>query len=155
MNEPIDHAPTPFTADEIRAGCPPGRTVQLLIEPAGGEPQLRMHRFAESDAEGAWYETQDLTMDGTPLGELGRQWVTWAELQSHASFPAEGTEIGEEVLETELGRHACLRYTVRNGEEVRTFWFDRALPGMPIRYATEVGGRVTVTVTMVANAASA
>ncbi len=27
-----DHAPTPFTADEIRTGCPAGRTVTMAVD---------------------------------------------------------------------------------------------------------------------------
>lgn len=32
------HAQTPFTADEIREGCPTGRTIGLLVEPPDADP---------------------------------------------------------------------------------------------------------------------
>ena len=45
--------PTPFTADEIRAGCPDGRTIRLLVEPARGESFVRVDRFTLGDDRGA------------------------------------------------------------------------------------------------------
>jgi hypothetical protein len=41
---------------------------------------------------------------------------------------------------------------VTDGETVETFWFAKALPGMPIRFMTQESGRITVQVTMVASA---
>jgi hypothetical protein len=37
--------PTPFTADEIRAGCPDGRFIRLLVEVDVQEPFIRTNRF--------------------------------------------------------------------------------------------------------------
>ena len=33
-----DLLPTPFSADEIRDGCPAGRTCRTLVEPADAKP---------------------------------------------------------------------------------------------------------------------
>jgi hypothetical protein len=145
------HAPTPFTADEIRGGCPAGRTAGVLVEPAHGEPFIRVTRFVDANADGAVEEFTRLTPDGHPIDGPETDRSTWAELQGHASFPSGQTTIEPEVLHGPLGRLDCLRYTVVDGSSVRTFWFARALPGMPVKVVTEEAGRVTMTVTMVAN----
>jgi hypothetical protein len=117
-----DHAPTPFSAAEIRVGCPTGRTLRLLVEPEDGEPLVRVIRFIDTDSEGASQESGRFTTSGAPLGDPERHRATWLDLQSHASFPAAATTI---VDETE-----------------RVFWFARALPGMPVRFEERVSGSV-------------
>ncbi len=143
------HAPTPFTAAEIRRGCPAGRTIRLLVEIEGQDPLLSVNRFVEADAEGATVERTRLTLAGEPLGAAVQGRETWLELQAHASFPADRTEIAPERVETPLGGLDCLRYTVTDGATVETFWFARTKPGMPIKYVTKEDGTVTSVVTVV------
>ena len=143
--------PTPFTADEIRAGCPDGRLIRLLVEVDGQEPFHRTNRFVAGDAEGATLESQRLALDGRPLGEVDASRTTWQQLQAHASFPAASTTRAAETIETRLGTNECLRYTQTDGSSVSTFWFAKAAPGMPIRYEAEDSGRVTRRVTMIEN----
>jgi hypothetical protein len=143
--------PTPFTADEIRAGCPDGRLIRLLVEVDGQEPFHRTNRFVGGDAEGSTIESQRLTLDGRPLGELDAARTTWLQLQAHASFPAATTTRAAETVETPLGTNECLRYTRTDGTAVSTFWFARSAPGMPIRYQAEESGRVVSRVTMIEN----
>jgi len=145
-------APTPFTADEIRRGCPAGRTIRLLVESDGEEPYLRISRFVHCDDEGATIERSRLTTDGQPLGPSEAGWTTWAQLQAHASFPADRTTIVAEQIETPLGVLDCLRYTVGEGSTVQTFWFADTAPGMPVKFTTEEAGRVTSVVAMIADA---
>lgn len=106
------HAPTPFTADEIRHGCPAGRMIRLLVEPAGAEAFLRITRFVECDEMGAVQERAQFSVDGEPMGPVQSQKSGWAELQRHASFPIAQATISEETLDTPLGRLECLRYVV-------------------------------------------
>ena len=146
------YAPTPFAAEEIRRGCPAGRTTRLLVEPQDGEPYLRISRFVEADEDGALIEARRHTVLGQPLEEPAATRTTWREFQGHASFPADLTTIATEAIETPLGMFDCLRYTVTVGTTVETFWFAKALPGMPIRFMTQESGRVTVQVTMIENA---
>ena len=47
------HAQTPFTADEIREGCPAGRTIGLLVEPPDADPFVTINRFVTVDDEGS------------------------------------------------------------------------------------------------------
>lgn len=143
------HSPTPFTADEIRRGCPPGRTIRLLVESAAGEPHVRLSRFLEGDEEGADIEAMRLTTDGEPMGPPEKRRTTWLELQAHASFPSGQTTVEPEVIDIPIGRLACLRYTVDDGSSVHTFWFATTLPGMPVRFTTQEAGVVTTTVTMI------
>ncbi|GAA1603529.1 hypothetical protein GCM10009789_66940 [Kribbella sancticallisti] len=143
------HAPTPFTADEIRAGCPAGRAIRLQVEVVGETPFHRVSRFVETDEAGATMERYRLSLDGSLLGEPEVSHVTWRELQAHASFPADATTIEPERIETALGELDCLRYTVHDGATDEVFWFAKDLPGMPIQILTRTDGQVAATVSVV------
>jgi hypothetical protein len=146
-----DHAPTPFTAAEIRAGCPQGRTIELLVDVAGQPSHRRTNRFVECDEEGAVVERTRFGLDGSPLGppELGRS--SWLEMQGHASTPATRTSIEPAVLTSPMGALECLRYTVVDAEQVETLWFARSMPGMPVRTESRRDGELVATVAMVSN----
>ncbi|HSK94810.1 MAG TPA: hypothetical protein VLA76_12245, partial [Candidatus Angelobacter sp.] len=68
-----DHHPTPFSADEIRRGYPPGRTVRMRVEQAGAAPIIRVTRFAAGNAEGADQEVWLETPDGQRVGDVERR----------------------------------------------------------------------------------
>ncbi len=142
------HAPTPFTAEQIRARSTGGRVKHVRVESDGEPAVVRRIRFVDCDTEGATVERALLSDDGTP-GPVERQRVAWLDLQRHASFPAERTEIVPEQIENPLGPLDCLRYTVTDGEEVDTFWFATDSPGMPVRYTSTVAGRVVSTTTVI------
>ena len=144
--------PTPFTADDIRVGCPDGRRIRMQVEEGGRVVAFRENTFRDGDADGAIIESTRFAADGTPEGppEAGRS--TWRELQEHASFEAARTTIVPERLDTPTGWLDCLRYTVREDDgSIEDFWFARSAPGMPIRYRTTVDGRVTREVTVIEN----
>lgn len=146
-----DMAPTPFTADEIRTGCPSGRTVRWRAEDAGEPPYLRISRFLDSDDDGTTLERSRVSLDGAPLGEAVAARQTWSELQGNASFPAAITEVTAETLATELGELDCVRYTVSDDDSVNSFWFDRHRPGPPVRYEIVAGGQVVSAAVVVAD----
>jgi hypothetical protein len=129
-----DDLPTPFTADEIREGCQPGRTVRSLVEERGREPYVRVTRFVSATDEVAEQETWNERPDGTRLTGPQRGRSTWLAFQGHASFPAANTAVTEEEMDIPAGHFATLRYTQREGDVVREFWFARSAPGMPLRY---------------------
>ena len=133
-------APTPFTAAEIREGCPKGRTITTRHETPGEPDVVEVSRFVESDHQGAVIESR---------GE--RYHVGWADLQAHASFPAESTTIEDDTIEIPIGRLRCKRYRVASNGKVTTFWFAVDLPGMPVRYVSEKEGEVVSTATVTAN----
>ncbi|HEY7793608.1 MAG TPA: hypothetical protein VIA10_06360 [Gaiellaceae bacterium] len=135
-----DHLPTPFSAADIRDGCPLGRTIRVRSEEPAGQPTFRQVRFVEVDADGAVQEFQSTDADGLPLGEPTQHRSTWLELQHHASQPAATTVIDEVDLDLPFGTEACWRYTVTGPDESVTFWFARGRAGMPVQVERQVGG---------------
>lgn len=144
-----DHLPTPFTAAEIRAGCPPGRTVRSLVVETGAESIVRVTRFVSCDADGADRESWAETPDGRRLTEPTPDHSTWLEFQEHASMPADATRIDEETIEIPAGTYDCLRYTRVDGDTIATFWFAKAAPGMPLRFEERVGGELVYSSTAI------
>ena len=146
-----DHHPTPFSADEIRAGCPPGRTVRSLVLEKGAEPYVQITLFVSGDGVGAEQESWTETPDGVRLTEPRRRRSTWLEFQGHASMPAATTEIVEEDIDIPAGRFACLRYTRREGDTIDTFWFARSAPGMPLKFEEREAGELLYSSTALEN----
>jgi hypothetical protein len=87
------HAPTPFTADEIRASTEVGDTLRSLVEVPGEEASYVVTRYLSCDADGATTERFREALDGSLLGDVARDEMTWLDLQRHTSFPAEDTTI--------------------------------------------------------------
>ena len=135
-----DHAPTPFTAAEIRAGCPTGRTVTARTEAMGEPDRVDITVFVETDDEGALLESNGR-----------RHRVTWRELQNHASFPAAITTVREEVIQIPLGEMECLSYRVVSNDTESTFWFAKDRPGMPVLFTTESDGVLVSTTFVIAD----
>lgn len=147
-----DHAPTPFTAAEIKEGCPPGRTIHILVEETGRDDYVRVNRFVAGDETGATVEVRHLDAGGKPFGPVETSEVTWEVFQSHASFPRDVVTISDETLDTPLGALACLLYTVEDEDTTSRFWFAKSLPGMPVRYETVADGTVTSRAAVIDNA---
>jgi len=141
--------PTPFTAEQIRGGCPPGRTVRSLVIEAGSDPYISVTRFVAGDTEGGDQEHWRETPDGRRLTPTERSRSTWLEFQGHASMPAATTRITEEDIEIRAGRYACLRYTRAEGDTVSTFWFARSAPGMPLKFEERVNGMLVFSSTAI------
>jgi hypothetical protein len=134
------HAPTPFTADEIRQGCPRGRTVTARTEAAGEPDRVDITVFVETDEEGALLESNGR-----------RHRVSWSELQSHASFPESMTTITDDLIETPLGQMECLGYRAVSADTISTFWFAKDRPGMPVLFTTETNGALVSTTMVIAD----
>lgn len=128
-------APTPFTADEIRAGCPDGHRV-LVRTTRGGAVSHHASGFEGGDGEGVTTTSVETDARGRPSGDERRTRVAWRELQAHAAFPAERTTVVPERIRLEIGERDCLRYEVAGEGGTSTFWFALAHPGMPVRYRT-------------------
>jgi hypothetical protein len=144
-------APTPFTAEQIRAGCPAGRMIELLVDVQDEEPYVRFTRFASCDETGAIIERGRLDSGTAATSDR----ASWSELQAHAAFPVAATTIEPDTIDIPLGKLGCLRYTVRDGTTVDTFWFAPAFPGMPVRVSRQENGRTVSTTTMIASSNSA
>jgi hypothetical protein len=143
------HAPTPFTAAEIRDATAVGKSITRRVESADAEPFLLVSTYLECDETGAVLERSRRSLDGAPLGEAQVLRATWLDLQRHASFPAGDTTIEPERIETAIGALDCLRYTVRDGDTDEIFWFATSLPGMPIQQLTRTDGQVVESVVLV------
>ena len=137
-----DHLPTPFSAADIRAGCPLGRTILLQSEAPGGAPTFRQIRFVDVDDERAVQEFQSTDAGGLTLGEPTRHRSSWIELQRHASQPAAATVIDEVDLALPFGTEACWRYTVNLGDECVAFWFAKDRAGMPVQVENRVSAEL-------------
>jgi hypothetical protein len=137
-----DHLPTPFSATDIRAGCPLGRTIRLQSEAPGSELTFRQIRFVEVDADGAVQEFQSTDAGGLPIGEPTRHRSSWLDLQLHASQPASATVIDEVDLALPFGTEACWRHRVAARDESVTFWFAKGRAGMPVQVEERVGGEL-------------
>lgn len=128
-----DLAPTPFTADEIREGCPDGHRL-LVRTQVDGMTTYHCDPFAAGDAEGGELTQVVTDASGTPVEDPHPSRVTWRELQAHAAFPAAATAVEPERISTPLGELDCLRYDVERDGGTSTFWFAPEHPGMPVRY---------------------
>jgi hypothetical protein len=146
-----DHLPTPFSAAQIRAACPAGRTIRIREDAAGELPSYRRIVFVEVDAETSIQELQSTDADGTPLGEASLGRATWLDLQRHASQPADATTVEEVRLALPFGEFDCWLYTVRAPDAELRFWFAKELPGMPVQVEQRVDGSLTARSLMIAN----
>jgi hypothetical protein len=126
-------APTPFSAAEIRTGCPEGRAVTIRYVDSNGQVTYWTTTFTKCDETGTLLVDQEIDEQGKPIGEASRLRASWDELQAHASFPGEQTIISRETIATPLGELDCLRYEVDDGERLRILWFATDLPGLPIK----------------------
>jgi hypothetical protein len=146
-----DHAPTPYTADEIRDACGEGRTDTFRIEKQGQPALTHTMKFLKGDRDGVDVEFTTKT-DDDKAAETGRErppplqrHMTWKDLQAHGSFPEADTKVTEETIEIPAGKFECLLYTVhRGGDDAETLrmWFAKKLPGPPIKMTTELAGKV-------------
>ena len=146
-----DHLPTPFSAAQIRDGCPSGRIIRLREESAREEPTFRRIIFTEVDAEASVQELQSTDADGTPLGEASLGRASWLDLQRHASQPADATTVEEVRLALPFGEFDCWLYTVMAPDAELRFWFAKELPGMPAQIERRVDGSLAARSLMIDN----
>jgi len=141
------HAPTPFSAEEIRSGCPKGRKIVFQVEMFGKPLLFRTTEFVSADEEGTVMETVTAGADGKQLGKRQMVIAKWKELQAHASFPGDRTEIRTEKHTTPAGTFDCWLYTVKETKKgktnVKRLWFAFSLPGPPVCYEETADGQLT------------
>lgn len=146
-----DHAPTPYTADEIRDACPEGR-VSVFRTEGKGKVAISTITFLKCDEKGAEMEFSVGPENAPPL-QTNRNTAAWKDLQAHASFPEKVTKITEETIEIPAGKFDCWVYTVTqisDGKEAkRTFHFAKSLAGPPVKMVSEKDGKVESTMTLV------
>lgn len=147
------HAPTPFSADELRQGCGAGTWRLYRVQTAGRPDSYRILRFERSSAAGVVVVSSMTDMRGRPFGEQRRVQVRWKGLQSHASFSASATSITTDKRATSAGTFECWRYDVktrlRGRSEHKRLWFAKKLPGPPVALVRRVDGAVVLRMTLV------
>lgn len=146
-----DHAPTPFTADQIREACPVGRQSTFRVEMPGRTPFLQTFHFVEADAEGAMVRFTLRDEGGKFLGEPTTSRSDWRGFQAHASFPAAGTTITETEETVPAGTFVGFLYRVVTEETNVEAFFAKSLPGPPVRLIRSRDGVPEMTMTLVSH----
>lgn len=150
--EPVDDtAPTPFTADELRGACLPGRTITFVVEEPGIAPVQRRIRFIAVDDERATTFSETIGMDQKLVGAPETSVSTWEELRRHASFPKATTVISDSTANTPAGDFPCRKYVVTDGNKKTTLCFARELPGPPVEMMVENGGALVRSMVLLKN----
>jgi len=145
-----DTLPTPFSAQQIREACAPGRSNTFRVERQGDDPYVARWEFVDGDEDGAdslrWTES----LEGLRLEAPSPSASRWSELQAHASYPASTTTIAVETIDIPAGRFECWVYTTElEGSEVARAWFAKDLPGPPVLVRSEVGGTIVFSSTLI------
>lgn len=144
-----EHAPTPFTADQIRAACPVGRRSTFRVEMPGRTPFLQTFHFTAADDEGGEVTFTIRDEAGRSLGESTTSKSAWRGFQAHASYPAEQTTIAEAVETVPAGTYEGFLYRVQDGETLTEAFFARDLPGPPVRMVRSRGEETEMSMTLV------
>ncbi|HTJ80088.1 MAG TPA: hypothetical protein VL400_00150 [Polyangiaceae bacterium] len=142
-------APLPYTADEIRKGCPEGRTIVLIEEVPDKLPVKKRMRFLAVDDERATVVSETLDEKDAPVGDPKTEIATWNQLRHHAAYPKEATTVSDATAETPAGTFPCKRYEVTDGDTKTTACFAKEMPGPPVEMSIEKAGKRVLTLTMV------
>ncbi len=147
------HAPTPYTASDIRLANPPGTTIVFRIEEPGKPPVRKTIRFVAADAEGCEVEDRVEGVDGASPEPPSRVTARWEELRDHALFPAATTRRSRERRTVAAGTFDCWLYEVEGQGDaagtVSRFHFALDRPGPPVLFETVAGGNVVFRMEMV------
>jgi hypothetical protein len=147
------HAPTPFSASEIRAACPDGTWVRFRIEVPGAPEAFLVFRFLNGGADGVTVVASTFDALDAMVGEPSAKRQLWTELQSHASFPRERVHLSAGTVDSFRGRLEGWLYTVGetlDGMDLRTdYYFARSLPGPPVLLEEFKDGTLSRRMTMV------
>lgn len=137
VKAPVELAPLPFTAAQIRDATRNGRRYTFRIE-VPGEPTVIEHiTFFRVNAEGASLSIGGTSSDGKAFGTSPDR-VTWEDLSRHGAFPKAATSIAEETVEVPAGKFACAVYTVHKPDgTVARYAFAKDLPGAPVLYTAD------------------
>jgi hypothetical protein len=139
-----EHAPLLFTVEQLRAGNPKGRVIELKIEIDGKPTTIQHMDFTAVDETSATIRLISRDEAGKVLlDETGT--TKWAELHKHGQFPAAATTFEDNVsITVPAGTFKTRHYTVKADGATRQFWFATELPGPPVQFTTERDGKVVM-----------
>lgn len=140
-----DLHPTPYSAEEIRLGNPPG-TGRVYLVTQGGQSHLEHTEFLAHPEGLARFAQTSMSLDGEAMGDAAHADATWEELQAHASYPRIDTTLTEETCTTAAGTFDAWLY--RRIDQARedappmqhSVWFAKDLPGAPVLYELTTEG---------------
>ncbi|MFN0248609.1 MAG: hypothetical protein ACKV2T_17085 [Kofleriaceae bacterium] len=145
---PAESAPQLFTIEQLRDGIPAGRVIELRMELEGKPATTEHWEFTKVDANGATIHSVTRDDAGTIVADQTGT-SAWAELHSHAKFPAAATTIEDNVtLTVPAGTFTTRLYKVKVEGATRRFWFAVDLPGPPVQFTTEKEGKVVMRAVM-------
>lgn len=137
-----------FGVEELRAGCPQGRVIEIRVEENGKPTHIERMEFVSVDAETATVHATSRDEAGTILSDQTGK-ARWDELAMHGRFPAKSTATEDNVsITVPAGTFTTRAFHVDAGATKRTLWFSTTLPGPPVKFTTEEGGVVVMTATM-------
>jgi hypothetical protein len=140
-------APVPYTAEQMRSAFPVGHELRFHVETPGAPAATMVWRVTAAD-DTTVTMTQQLTADDGSAGPVESRTTQWAELVSHAAFPAATTTLRDASIDLPAGHFETTEYVVRDGGDVRTFHFDKRRAGPPVSMVIESGGQVTRRMTL-------
>lgn len=147
-----DHAPTPFSAEAIYAGCPRDRKIVYQVETLGQPVIFQTIKFVTVYEDEVVFETVTTGMDGKQRGPKRMTTGKWKDLQAHASFPEKQTSIRKVSFTVPAGTFDCWLYEVtleKDGKtSVQKYWFAINLPGPPVCFEETANDRVAYKMTM-------
>lgn len=147
----VEKAPAPFTADQLRTGCPVGRRIVYKIEEEGKPVVRRTMEFIGNDANGAEIKGTTTDASGKEI-ESGASKATWTELRSHGEFDKNRLEIKHRTVSVPFGTLETTVYKVDAADgTVTTYYFADTLPGPPVLIYVDKDGKRIRTQTMESN----
>jgi hypothetical protein len=137
-----DIAPQLFTVEQLREGCPQGRTIEFRIAVDGKPTTIEHWEFTVVSASEATIHAVTRDESGAVLDdETGSS--TWDDLHHHGQFPAASTTFEDNVRVTvPAGNFTTRLYVVTRDGVTQRFWFAPDLPGPPVLFTTERDGKV-------------
>ena len=146
------HAPTPFSAEEIRAACTT-ITIKYLVEMKGREDTYQITEFINISETGSYFNAITTDKNGKVVKRRRKNYAKWTDLQAHASFPEEHTTITTDKIKLGPGEFECFVYNVKTGNSLNKFYFAKELPGPPVYYEKFLNGESVFRMTLVSNSA--
>lgn len=140
-----DHAPWPFTAEQIRDAMPVGTKLVYRMTPGGKDPYDEHWEVTAATPETGTIAARLVKPEtGELLEDQGAGTSTWTELRDHATFLKRATTITEATVTVPAGTYRTRRYTIRADDgSVRVYDFAPALPGPPVSLVVTKGEATT------------
>ncbi len=133
----------PYSANELRAGCRPGRASKILTRVVDSDGRTETHelfRCVRADDTGAMFEYQRLDNDGRPVGAPRRERKTWAAFATELGRREKHVRMVEKRTITRTGTFDCRVYvvTVSATKNIR-YYFAKNLPGPAVQVEVQEG----------------